>query len=127
MENVETNNKFKELIMEMVNGKLINQKTNQFEEIAQQIYQVNQRCEYLESQLTNFSGQNSLQYLQKLEQKIRLLEKVTSKQSKQLSFIKISSIIALVCLCLLLGTNNQSEDDNSRLQKQRHLLVLTKL
>lgn len=113
--------------MEMVNGKLINQKTNQFEEIAQQIYQVNQRCEYLESQLTNFSGQNSLQYLQKLEQKIRLLEKVTSKQSKQLSFIKISSIIALVCLCLLLGTNNQSEDDNSRLQKQRHLLVLTKL
>ncbi|NJM22923.1 MAG: hypothetical protein HC836_33400 [Richelia sp. RM2_1_2] len=106
--------------MGMINGKLINQKTNQFDEITQNIQYINQRCEYLQSQLTHISSQDNLQYLQKLEQRIGFLEKVTSKQSKQISFIKISSIIALLFVWSICSMNNQSEDDNSQLQTQAH-------
>lgn len=120
MHNFGINKKEEELLMGMINGKLINQKTNQFDEITQNIQYINQRCEYLQSQLTHISSQDNLQYLQKLEQRIGFLEKVTSKQSKQISFIKISSIIALLFVWSICSMNNQSEDDNSQLQTQAH-------
>ena len=104
--------------MSTINGKLTNQKLNQFDEITQNIEYVNQRCEYLQSQLTHISSQDNLQYLQKLEQRIGFLEEVTTKQSKQISFIKISSIFALIGVWFIFSVNNQPEDDNSQVQKQ---------
>ncbi|NJO64252.1 MAG: hypothetical protein HC836_40615 [Richelia sp. RM2_1_2] len=104
--------------MSTINGKLINKKPNQFDEITQSIEYVNQRYEYLQSQLTHISSQDNLQYLQKLEQRIGFLEEVTSKQSKQISFIKISSIIAVLGVWFIFSVNNQPKDDNSQLQKQ---------
>ncbi|MEA5596722.1 hypothetical protein [Rivularia sp. UHCC 0363] len=108
--------------METVNGKLTNQKLNQFDEITHNIEYINRRCEYLQSQLTHISSQDNLQYLQKLEQRIDFLEKLTSKQSKQISLIKISSIIALLFVWSICSTNNQQKDDNSQLQKQVELV-----
>ncbi|MGB6300854.1 MAG: hypothetical protein WBF90_32410 [Rivularia sp. (in: cyanobacteria)] len=113
--------------METVNGKLTNQKLNQFDEITHNVEYINRRCEYLQSQLTHISSQDNLQYLQKLEQRIGFLEKLTSKQSKQISFIKISSIIALLFVWSSCNMNNQQIDDNSQLPKQLETVELIQL
>lgn len=113
--------------METVNGKLTNQKLNQFDEITHNIEYLNRRYEYLQSQLTHISSQDNLQYLQKLEQRIGFLEKLTSKQSKQLSFIKTSSIIALLGMWFIFSINNQPEDDNSQLTRQLETVELIQL
>lgn len=109
--------------METVNGKLTNQKLNQFDEITHNVEYINRRCEYLQSQLTHISSQDNLQYLQKLEQRIGFLEELTSKQSKQISFIKIGSIIALLFVWSSCSANNQQKDDNSQLPKQLYSYI----
>ncbi|MEL7246682.1 MAG: hypothetical protein AAGM40_30850, partial [Cyanobacteria bacterium J06573_2] len=82
---------------------------------------------YLQSQLTHINSQdnlqNNLQYLQKLEQRIGFLEELTSKQSKQISFIKIGSIIALLFVWSICSTNNQQKDDNSQIPKQLYSYI----
>ncbi|WP_414621594.1 hypothetical protein [Calothrix sp. CCY 0018] len=108
--------------METVNGKRTNQRLNQFDELTHNIEYINRRCEYLQSQLTHISNQDNSQYLQKLEQRIGFLEKLTSRQSKQISFIKIGSIIALLFVWYSCSANNQQNDDNSQLIKQIELV-----
>ncbi|MEO1372955.1 MAG: hypothetical protein AAFW70_01240 [Cyanobacteria bacterium J06635_10] len=110
--------------MNTINGKLTNQKLDQLDEMTHNIEYINRRCEYLQSQLTHISSQDKLQYLQKLEQRIGFLEKLTSKQSKQISFIKISSIIVLLFVWSICSMNNQQKDDNIQRQKQVELVTL---
>ena len=110
--------------METVNGKLINQEFSQFDELTQKTEQINQRCEYLESQLTAISTPEYKQYLQKLEQKINLLEEVTSRQGKHLSFFKIGSVISLLSLWFILSMNNQPQNDKNQLQQPTNSMQL---
>ncbi len=124
--------------MGTVNGKLINQELNYFDELAQKTDRINQRCEYLESQFTAISRQDYTQYLQtisqevdnsksylhKLEQKIGFLEDTTSKQAKELSFIKITSVIGLIALWFIFSTNNQPESPKKRPQKKAEFIEL---
>lgn len=110
--------------METVNGKLINQELRNFDELSQKTEQINQRCEYLESQLTAISTPDYKQYLQNLEQRISFLEKATSKQTKQLLFLKISGVIGLVGLWFIFNMNNQPQGDKNQLQEQTNFIPL---
>jgi DNA repair ATPase RecN len=103
--------------MKIVNGKLIDGKQQQIEEVYQSIQQVTQRQQTLESQLVVISRddhkgnlQKWLQRvvnlendhkanLQKCLQRVVNLEKVLSQQSKELRLLKI----ALVSCCIGLG------------------------
>ncbi|WP_169218139.1 hypothetical protein [Brasilonema sp. UFV-L1] len=118
--------------MKTVNGKLINQEFNQLEELTQKTEKIIGRCESLESQVTVLSKQDYTQYLQKvtqevisaksyvqkLDKRIGFLEEMTSKQAKQLLFLKISSVIGLVGLSFLFSMKNLPEYDNN--QPQQH-------
>ncbi|GAX41510.1 hypothetical protein NIES4075_24830 [Tolypothrix sp. NIES-4075] len=122
--------------MGTVNGKLINQELNQFDELRQKTERINQRCQYLESQINAIGKQDYTQYfkklseevdsnksyLQKLDQRIGFLEDVTSRQAKDLFFIKISSVIALVSLWFIFGMNNQPESDKTKPHKKAESL-----
>jgi small-conductance mechanosensitive channel len=126
------NKKGKELFMGTVNGKLINQELDQFEELRQRTERVNQRCQYLESQVNAISKQDYTQYLQKvteevdsnksylqkLDQRIGFLEDVTSRQARQLFFIKITSVIAFVGLWFMFSINNKPEYDKTKPHKK---------
>jgi small-conductance mechanosensitive channel len=132
MHNSEINKKRKELFMGTLNGKLINQELSNFDELTQKTERINQRFEHLESQVTAISKQDYTQYfqkiseevnsnksyLQKMEQKIGFLEDVTSRQAKQLFFLKISTVIGLIALWFIFGINNQPEDRKIQHQKQ---------
>jgi hypothetical protein len=109
-----------ELVMKTLNGKLVNQEPeiNLFDKLARKTEHIEQRCEYLESQITIVSKQDYMQYLQKLEQKIGFLEDTTSRQAKQLFFLKIAIVIGLVSLCFMFSTNNQSKDQENQHGKQ---------
>ncbi|KAB8331153.1 DUF3810 family protein [Scytonema tolypothrichoides VB-61278] len=116
--------------MNTVNGKLINQEFHQLEELTQKTEKIIRRCESLESQVT-ISKQDYTQdlqkitlevnsaksYLQKLDKRIGFLEEVTSKQAKQLLFLKISSVIGLAGLWFVFSMNNPPEYDNNQPQK----------
>ncbi|MGH2412100.1 MAG: DUF3810 family protein [Brasilonema sp.] len=118
--------------MNTVNGKLINQKQSQLEELTQKTETIIRRCESLESQVTALSRQDYIQYLQKvnqevnsaksylqnLDKRIGFLEEMTSKQAKQLLFLKISSVVGLVGLSFMFSMNNLPEYDNH--QPQQH-------
>ncbi|WP_193198666.1 hypothetical protein [Nostoc sp. MG11] len=124
--------------MMTVNGKLINQELNKFDELTQITEIINQRCEYLESQVTAISRQNYTQYLQnishevnisqahlqKLEQRIGFLEELTSKQAKQLFFLKITSVLAFIGLWLIVGMKNKPEDNSIKPLKKAESLEL---
>jgi small-conductance mechanosensitive channel len=138
MHNVGINKKGKELFMGTVNGKLINQELDQFEELRQRTERINQRCQYLESQVNAISKQdytqdlqkvteevdNNKSYLQKIEQKIGFLEDVTSRQAKQLFFIKITSVIGFVGFWFMFNINNQPEYDKNKPHKKVESLEL---
>ncbi|AFZ01449.1 hypothetical protein [Calothrix sp. PCC 6303] len=125
--------------MGTVNGKLINQKINHFDELTQKTERINQRCEDLESQVIAITKHNYTQhlqklnqeinshksYLQKLEQKIGFLEDVASRQAKQLFFLKISGVIALVSLWLIFGMNNQPEQSKTKPHRKAESLEFT--
>jgi small-conductance mechanosensitive channel len=127
--------------MGTVNGKLINQELNHFDELTQKTERINQRCEDLESQVIAISKQDYIQnlqklnqeinsnksYLQKLDQKIGFLEDVVSRQAKQLFFLKISSVIALVSLWFMFGMNNQPEQNKTKPHKKAQSLEFTVL
>ena len=68
--------------METVNGKLTNQKLNQFDEITHNIEYINRRCEYLQSQLTHISSQDNLQYFRKTRTANRFPRKIDIKAIK---------------------------------------------
>ncbi len=109
--------------MGTVNGKLITQELNQFDELTHRTERINQRFEYLESQVTAMSKQNYAQdfqnlsqevnsnksYLQKLDQRIGFLEDLISRQAKQLFFLKIGSAIVLIGLGFIFSMNNHPE------------------
>lgn len=117
--------------MNTVNGKLINQEFNQLEELTQKTDKIIGRCESLESQVTALGKQDYTQYLQKvtqevisaksylqkLDKRIGFLEEVTSRQAKQLLFLKISSVIGLAGLWFVFSMNNPPEYDNNQPQK----------
>lgn len=138
MHNAGINKKGKELFMGTVNGKLINRELNQFDELTQRTERINQRFEYLESQITAVSKQdytqyfqkvsqevnNNTSYLQKLEQRIGFLEDVTSRQAKQLFFLKISGVIGLIGLWFMFSMNNQPEYQKNLPQKKAESLDL---
>ncbi|MBW4592504.1 MAG: hypothetical protein KME46_06180 [Brasilonema angustatum HA4187-MV1] len=118
--------------MNTVNGKLINQEQSQLEELTQKTETIIRRCEFLESQVTDLSRQDYIQYLQKvnqevnsakfylqnLDKRIGFFEEMTSKQTKQLLFIKISSVVGLVGLSFMFSTNHLPEYNNH--QSQQH-------
>ncbi len=118
--------------MGTLNGKLINQELSNFDELTQKTERINQRFEHLESQVTAISKQDYTQYfqkiseevnsnksyLQKMEQKIGFLEDVTSRQAKQLFFLKISTVIGLIGLWFIFGMNNQPEYHKIQHQKK---------
>jgi hypothetical protein len=118
--------------MNTVNGKLINQEFNQLEELTQKTEKIIERCESLESQVSVLSKQDYTQYLQKvtqevisaksylqkLDKRIGFLEEVTSRQAKQLLFLKITSVIGLAGLWFVFSMNHPPEYDNN--QPQQH-------
>ncbi|MBR8839635.1 MAG: hypothetical protein DSM106950_37965 [Stigonema ocellatum SAG 48.90 = DSM 106950] len=118
--------------MRTVNGKLINQEINQFDEITKNTEKINQRCQHLESQVTAISRQDYTQdlqtinqevnssksYLHKLEQKIGFLEEVTSRQAQQLLFLKIITVMGLIGLWFIFGMNNKPDYHKNKPQKK---------
>ncbi|GAA6622092.1 hypothetical protein [Scytonema sp. NUACC26] len=120
--------------MGTVNGKLINQERARLDELTQINEKIIQRCESLESQVSTLAKQDYTQYLQKLsyeinntkaslqklDKRIGFVEEVTSNQSKQLLFFKISSVIGLIGLLFMVVMNHVSEADSDRSQKQVH-------
>jgi len=140
MHNAGINKKGKELSMGTVNGKLITQELNQFDELTHKTERINQRFEYLESQVTAISKQDYAQdfqnlsqevnsnksYLQKLDQRIGFLEDLISRQAKQLFFLKIGSVIVLISLGFMFCMNSQPKNDKNKPNKQAESLELIK-
>ncbi len=115
--------------MGTVNGKLITQELNQLDELTQRTERINQRFEYLESQVTAISNvsqevNSNKSYLQKLDQRIGFLEDMTSKQAKQLFLLKITSVIVLIGLGFIFCMNNQPKHDKTKPKKQAKSLEL---
>jgi hypothetical protein len=113
--------------MGTVNGKLIHRESNGFDELIQRTETINQRCDYLESQWLPKISQEIRSYksdLQKLEQRIGLLEDVTLKQAQQLSFLKIGGVIGLLGLWLILSMNHQPKDNKTKLYKKAESVEL---
>ncbi len=106
--------------MRTINGKLIHQETNQFEEIVEITANLHQRCSDLETQYSQNCSQEidvNRSYLQKLEQRIGFLEEVTANQARQLFYLKIGAAIATICLWVIFSMNNQSnQPKNSYLE-----------
>lgn len=110
--------------METLNGKLIHRELNEFDEIAQKAESINQRCDYLEAQYLQKMSQEVNSHksdLQRLEQRIEFLEDVTSKQAKQLSFLKISGVISLIGFWLILSINPPKYEKTKPLKKVESL------
>ncbi|MBW4588369.1 hypothetical protein G7B40_018210 [Aetokthonos hydrillicola Thurmond2011] len=108
--------------MKTVNGKLINQEQIQCDKLTHMTEEITQRCDYLESeylQKINQEIDNTKSCLEKLEQKICFLEDVTFKQAKQLSFLKIMSVIGLLGLFFIFGINHQPQNESIKPHKKQ--------
>lgn len=113
--------------MGTINGKLIHSHINQFDEIIQITENLNQRCSHLEKQYLQNVGQeidSNRSHLQKLEQRIGFLEELTSKQAKQISFLKVSGVIGLFSLWLIFHSNNQPNIQNNQDGKHSETMEL---
>jgi tetrahydromethanopterin S-methyltransferase subunit G len=111
--------------MGTLNGKLIHRELNEFDTLAQKAESINQRCDYLEAEYLQKISQEVNSHksdLQRLEQRIGFLEDVTSKQAKQLSFLKISGVISLIGLWFILSANSQPKDEKTKPLKKTESL-----